>query len=153
MLIAKPLLQPILTYCNIIYWRPWEYISVKSSKYHFPRLLGNFTKWLPFCLGAKILMSSGNETGVFWDNLIGYYWCVCVCLYIHDDVIKWKHFPCYWPFVLWIHRSPVNSPHKGLWCGALMFSLICAWTNGGVNNREAGDLRRHRAHYDVTVMC
>ena len=43
----------------------------------------------------------------------------------NDDVIKWKHFPCYWPFVQWIHQSPVNSPHKGQWCGALMFSLIC----------------------------
>ena len=47
---------------------------------------------------------------------------------------------------------PVNSPHKGQWRGALMFSMICAWINGWVNNREAGDLRRHRAHYDVTVM-
>ena len=26
------------------------------------------------------------------------------------------------------------------------------WINGWVNNREAGDLRRHRAHYDVIVM-
>ena len=33
-----------------------------------------------------------------------------------------------------------------------MFSLICVWINGWVNNREAGDLRRHRAHYDVNVM-
>ena len=33
-----------------------------------------------------------------------------------------------------------------------MFSLICAWTNGLENNREAGDLRRHRAHYDVSVI-
>ena len=33
-----------------------------------------------------------------------------------------------------------------------MFSLICVWINGWVNNREAGDLRRHRAHYDVIVM-
>ena len=33
-----------------------------------------------------------------------------------------------------------------------MFSLIFAWINGWVNNREAGYLRRHRAHYDVTVM-
>ena len=39
----------------------------------------------------------------------------------HDDVIKWKHFPHYWPFVRGIHRSPVN-PHKGQWRGALMFS-------------------------------
>ena len=70
----------------------------------------------------------------------------------HDDVIKWKHFPRYWPFVRVIHRSPVKSPHKGQWRGALIFSLICAWINGWVNNREAGDLRRHRARYDVIVM-
>ena len=49
---------------------------------------------------------------------------------LHDDVIKWKHFPRYWPFVRGIHRWPVNSPHKGQWRGALMFSLICAWING-----------------------
>ena len=70
----------------------------------------------------------------------------------NDDVIKWKHFPCYWPFVWGIHRSPVNSPHKGQRRGALMFSLICARINGWVNNREAGDLRRLWAHYDVIVM-
>ena len=70
----------------------------------------------------------------------------------HDDVIKWKHFPCYWPFVRGIHRSPVNSPHKGQWRGALMFSLIYARINGWVNNREAGDLRHHRTHHDVIVM-
>ena len=71
----------------------------------------------------------------------------------HDDVIRWKHFPRYWPFVRGMHRSPVNSPHKGQWRGALMVSLICVWINGWVNNREAGDWRRYRAHYDVTVMC
>ena len=70
----------------------------------------------------------------------------------HDDVIKWKHFPRCWPFVRGIHGSPVNSPHKGQWRWALMFSLICAQINRGVNNREAGDLRRHYAHYDVIVM-
>ena len=59
--------------------------------------------------------------------------------FAHDDVIKWKHFPRYWPFVRGIHRSPVNSPHKGQSRGALMFSLICVWINGWVNNREAGD--------------
>ena len=72
--------------------------------------------------------------------------------WFHDDVIKWKHFPRYWPFVREIHRSPVNSPHNGQWRGALMLSLIFAWITGWVNNGEAGDLRRHRAHYDVTVM-
>ena len=47
---------------------------------------------------------------------------------------------------------PVNSPHKGQWRGALMFSLIYAWINDWVNNRGAGDLRRHRGNYDVIVM-
>ena len=57
----------------------------------------------------------------------------------HDDVIKWKHFPRHWPFVRRIHRSPVNSPHKGQWSGALLFSLICAWINAWVNNRDDRD--------------
>ena len=70
----------------------------------------------------------------------------------HDDVINWKHFPRYWPSVRGIHRSPVNSPLKGQWRGALMFSVICAWINVWVNIGEAGDLSRHRAHYDVIVM-
>ena len=70
----------------------------------------------------------------------------------HDDVIKWRHFPRNWPFVRGIHRSPVNSSHKGQWRGALMLSLICARINGRVNNGEAGDLRRYRAHCDVIVM-
>ena len=48
--------------------------------------------------------------------------------------------------------GPDEFPHKGQWRGALMFSLICAWINVWVNNREAGDLRRHRGHYDVNVM-
>ena len=64
----------------------------------------------------------------------------------------WKHFPRYWPLVRGIHLSPVDFPHEGQWRGALMFSLICAWTNGGANNRNAGDLRHHRVCYDATVM-
>ena len=71
---------------------------------------------------------------------------------MHDDVIKWKYFQRYWAFVRGIHRSSVNSSYKGQWRGALVFSLICAWINGWINNREAGDLRRHRTNYDVTVM-
>ena len=53
----------------------------------------------------------------------------------------------YWPFVRGNHRSPVDSHHNGQWCGALMFYLICAWTLGWSNNRDAGDVRPHCAHY------
>ena len=109
------------------------------------------------CKGGRYqkAMNPESHNSVHW-------WCEkpdrhfadCIFKFIflcHDDVIKWKHFPRYWTFVWEIHRSPVNSPHIGQWRGALMFSFICAWVNGGVNNREAGDLRRHRAHYDVIV--
>ena len=68
----------------------------------------------------------------------------------------WRHqmetFSTLLAFARGIHRSPLNSPHKGQWHGALMVFFICVWINGWVNNREAGDLRRHRAHYDVIVM-
>ena len=73
-------------------------------------------------------------------------------LSFHDDVIKWKHFPRNWPFVRGIHRSPVNSTHKGQWRGALMFSLIRARIKCWVDTGEAGDLRRYRVHCDVIVM-
>ena len=69
----------------------------------------------------------------------------------------WRHqmeiFSALLAICAWNHRSPVNYPHKGQRRGALMFSLICAWINGWVNNREAGDLRHYIAHYDVTVMA
>ena len=94
-------------------------------------------------------------------------WCVCVVIYwvtVVHYLINWmlRQLACIMtssngnilrPFVRGIHRSPVNSLHKGKWRGALMmFSLICAWTSGSVNNRYTGDFRRHRAHYDVTVI-
>ena len=73
-------------------------------------------------------------------------------IFLHDDVIKWKHFPRYLPFVRGIHRSPVNSPHKGQWRGALIFPLIFVGINGWINNREACDLRRYCARYEFNVM-
>ena len=96
------------------------------------------------CLNEKIRSTSlhiwcdekEKQHVPYWDNA-----CPCVTSWLnHDDVIKWRHFPRYWPFVRGIHRSPVNSPHKGQWRGALMFSLICVWINGWVNIGEAGDL-------------
>ena len=75
------------------------------------------------------------------------------CLGLHMNVLgNGNIFRRYWPFVRWTHRSTVNSPHKGQWRGALMFSLVSAWINDWENNHEAGDLRRHGAHYDVIVM-
>ena len=101
--------------------------------------------------------------GSFW----GYSWSEWIYMYLTHWVqltslctnepghhrIKWKHFPRYWPIVRAINRSPVTSPHKGQWRGgALMFSLICARTNGWANNRDAGVLRRHRVHFVVIII-
>ena len=78
--------------------------------------------------------------------------------------LTWVQQPTWWHhqmetfsalLALCAGNSPVNGEfpaHKGQWRGALMFSLICAWMNDWVNNREAGDLRRHHAHYDATLM-
>ena len=77
------------------------------------------------------------------------HWCII------GGLTWWRHqiyFPRYWPFVRGITRSPVNSPHKDQWHGALLSSLISAWTNDYVNNIDAGDLRCHRIYHDVTVI-
>ena len=122
-----------------------------SFSYGFKlRFLSHTRVWYPWFLGHAVRCSIQTvDVSGFFGKLIG---CIPRGAIWHDDVIKWKHFPRYWPFVRGIHRSPVNSPHKGQWHGALMFTLICARINGWVNNREAGDLRRYRAHYDVIVM-
>ena len=85
------------------------------------------------CMSVLIMVCSRTQGAIKWT---------------HDNIINWKHFSRYWPFVQEIHPSPVNFPHKGQWRGASMFSL-CLHKHGWVNNLEAGDLRHHRAHYDV----
>ena len=81
---------------------------------------------------------------------------VCVINTFKCQQSWWRHqmetFPRHWPFVRGINRLPVNSPHKGQWRGALMFSLICTQINGWANNGDAGDLGHHLAHYDVIIM-
>ena len=55
-----------------------------------------------------------------------------------------------------LHRSLVNYPHWDQWGVALMFSLVCTWTNGSANHRHIGDLRRHSVelwrHCNAVVM-
>ena len=82
------------------------------------------------------------------------FWHCCYSCY--SSWHTWCHhqmetFPRNWPFVRVIHRSPMKSPHKGQWRGALVF-FICTWMNGGVKNGVAADLRRICIHYDVNVM-
>ena len=86
-----------------------------------------------------------------WVNPMGS-GCLFVCQWTgskwRDDVSKWEHFPCYWPFVRGIHWSP----REGQWYGALMFSSMCLWTNGWTNSGVVRYLRHHDAHCDFSVM-
>ena len=145
---------------------PWIFTGVSLKVNEAPgNIQGNLTAFKPsivmhndtaVCTGeiGEICVMFRQNTDHYNSHEVTYLyaqWYTAVYT-DHDDVIKWKQFPRHWPFVRGIHRSPVNSPHKGQWRGALMFSLIWAWTNSWANNGDAGDLRRHRAHYDVIVM-
>ena len=117
------------------------------------QFVGKFFLWkeILVLLTAKWIVLVAIDLQTYGHNF--WKWSECISVRnCHDDVIKWKHFPRHWPFVRAIHRSPVNSPHKGQWRGALMFSVIWLWINVWVNNRDAGDLICHRAHYDVIAM-
>ena len=125
------------------------FLYCDAINYMAHRLLPCLTWWLLMAwhMFAAYMMTSSN--GIF----------VRVTGHLCGEIIGHRRIPCNGNiFRVTVHlcgefnRSPVNSPHKGQWRGALMFSLISAWINGLVNNGEAGDLRRHRAHYDVTVM-
>ena len=65
---------------------------------------------------------------------------------MHDDVIKRKHFPRYWPFV-W-GKAPVTGGFPSQRLVTRSFDAFIDLSN----NRGAGDKRHHGAHYDVTVM-
>ena len=167
----------IMTYIDIICWK----ITYSTSCSRLPgdvfNINGHVGDWyhhtasLAYSIGESVTVIDTSQTdSIFWQTEIICWLCVLAIFQMypssiswllmlshtytmmHDDVIKWTHFPRYWPFVWGIHRSPVNSPHKGQWRGALVFSLIYVWINGWVNNGEAGDLRRYRAHYDVIIM-
>ena len=110
-----------------ITWQKWcVYITVTSRGRH------GFSKHRQLdCLFNRCSCTFTRRINWWPDSLYGLEWRT-----VHDDVIKWKHFRRYWPFVRGNHRSPLNSPHKGQWRGALMFSLIYAWKDGWVNNRR-----------------
>ena len=73
------------------------------------------------------------------------------CRFPHDDVFKWKHFQCYWPFVRGIQRSPVGGFPLTKVSDAEL--LICSGTNGWANNRDADELRRHRARSYIQYLA
>ena len=127
----------------------WYYRSMYCRSNAMIFLNGQFEGDIIFCHLKGLLSQNNKVLQLYFEH----HQIVQFCL---SGLTRWRHqmetFSAYSSFVRIIHRLPVNSPHKGQWHGALMFSLICVWIKGWVNNREAGDLRRHRAHYYVIVM-
>ena len=113
-----------------------------------PSITKIFLQWLSTFIRSSLLW---NSTRRFYLN-IGLVSKPDLKILIPWWCHQMETFSALLALCMGIHWAPVNSPHKGQWRGALIFSWICVWINGWVNNHEAGDLKRRRAHYDVTVM-
>ena len=146
-----------LLYKQLSYWwleTPWRsYKILLSQALHLRKSqhkshTGSIFKWLWWCIYPH---SSGLLHWKWGNRILRLPWCQW-----SSPAEWWRHqmetFSALLAFVRGIHRPPVDSPHKGQWRGALMFSLVCPWINSWANNRDAVNLRGHRAHYDVTVM-
>ena len=128
-------------------WKDWKhpFTSNENGDEEYPNRQGN----------SKIRIHTWINNHV--TSTINRYQVYKSCeLVIFNIISWWRHQMETFPALLAICAGnspvPVTSPHKGQWRGTLTFSLICAWIKGWVNNREAGDLRRHSAHYDVILM-
>ena len=114
-----PITRKMCQFDDVIMWR-WN--TAKIQGYIFFCYVSYFLadQWLCVISWCYTLCAyTFNRCSMCYDR--GWISIRGVNFQIHDDVIKWRHFPRYWPFVRGIHRSPVNSPHKGQWREALMF--------------------------------
>ena len=119
------------------YHEPMAYVSLTTWTRAFKRAIKSLQRSSNFWQASVSVHSRLNST---WRRqlmkTISALLALCVC----------GDFTGHW----WITRSKGGDAE--LWCFLWMFYLICVRINGVVNNREAGDLRRHCAHYDVTEM-
>ena len=122
-----------------LYWRlPIDKISVQPEKrISLKWRTFTFRWWPPWCRGSWNKDKSSIKT-----------WSSKPIMTLSNGL----YFPRYWPFVRGIHRWPVNSPRKGPVTRSFDVFFDLRIEKRLVNNREAGDLRRNRAHYDVIVM-
>ena len=135
----------------------WRITLFRETHLHTPKFAWIFVKFARITPNCKASMMRYEYGKSIFTRATDHWWM------LSSPNTWWRHQmetrlaistvpKRYWPLVRGILRSPVNSPHKGQWRAALMFSLVCTWTNGWVNNGDTGDLRRHRAQYHVTVM-
>ena len=154
---------------------PWCYSVLHTCIYPYTFILVSLTTWIQTNEGIvqsrdnfKTKVSSDREiivcinsafTGISiwltstWDEKITVNTEYNQPVLIHDDVIKWKHFPRYtgplcgeFTGPRWIPLTKASDAE--LWC----FLWSALGINGWINTRDAGDLRHDRAHCDVIVM-
>ena len=149
------ILVSINHWCTLEIWDKWSNfirLNVLFEKVTFP------TRSIPRVIHYLQVQQSDLKLAIptFYTAFCIIWICHSIPCYPSDDLTWWRHqmepLSALLALCVGISPVPVNSPHKGQWRGALMFSLICAWINDWVNNREAGDLKRHRGHNDVSVM-
>ena len=143
------------TKLTLVYVRAWRRTDDKPLHEHMVKFADAYLChhavicWRSyFYTLPNLWLSAGQKTWHCTGIRMGRISCV------HDDVNKWKHF-CFLIGPLWgkpTGRRWITLTKAIEWCGALMFSLIYAWTDGWANNRDARDFTRHRAHYDTSVM-
>ena len=134
------------------------YLKNRSFKHRLYRK----TRLLQFKQCSRVTHRCDSEVE---QNLFGWYHRlgaksspgpILICYYLIHRTSWWCHqketFSAWLAICAGNSPVPMNSPHKGQSREALVFSLICVWINDWVNNGEASDLRRYRAHYDVIVM-
>ena len=150
----------VFEFANIILAICKQFIVCIIMSYYFHFSVWNWSNAMNIQSAPRMLMAWCWSTRASVATVLSRHLCVSSCSWINQsdffcqgqDKIYRLYRMFNGPFVRGIHLSPVDSPHRSQWRGAYMFSLICVWTNGWANNRDADDLICHRAHYDVTVM-
>ena len=127
---------------------PWPFMGSVIRDIIQPLLSGNIISrqisWLPM---AQHQTTASSNVGISSTGSCN----------IHLGAISWWRHQMETFSTLLAHcagNSPVTGefPSQRPVTRNFQFSLICTWINDWVNNREAGDLRRHRIHYDGAVM-
>ena len=131
--------------CHLRPWTIFTHSGVASSSCHLTQICKQFCLYIISTVPCSILCTncfagtiSENACWIFLQSMM---------TLSNGNICRVTGLLC------GEFTGPRWIPHtNGQWRGALMFSLICVWMNDWVNTREAGDLRRHRAHYDVIIM-
>ena len=130
--------------------RPWRVIWIKKLIIWKPQAKAIYQQW-----HRVIFYAYGTYLGHLQKAWCGYN-TAHITKFYEFEKSWWRHQMETFSALLTLcaGNSPVSCefPSQRSVTRSLDVSLICAWINAWVNNREAGDLRLHRGHYDVIVM-